>query len=78
VLSALKPSEDEKGIIIRVYNPMRETISGKVAFLFRVSKVMRSNLREEDGPELSSKGGYDISVPPKGVLTLKALVSSAA
>ncbi|MGC9175070.1 MAG: alpha-mannosidase [Thermoprotei archaeon] len=77
VLSALKPSEDEKGIIIRVYNPMRETISGKVAFLFRVSKVMRSNLREEDGPELSSKGGYDISVPPKGVLTLKALVSSA-
>ncbi|MFP3219688.1 MAG: glycoside hydrolase family 38 C-terminal domain-containing protein [Candidatus Marsarchaeota archaeon] len=78
IVSAIKPSLDGKGLIVRVYNPGPSEVRGKFSFgLLRAKVLMLSELDERDGPMLSpvdADGAYEISVGSKRTVTLKALL----
>ncbi len=46
-LSAFKETEDNKGILIRVYNPTKKCIDGSILFNFLINEVYLCKLNEE-------------------------------
>ncbi|MGC8674761.1 MAG: glycosyl hydrolase-related protein, partial [Thermoprotei archaeon] len=74
VLSALKPSEDKKAVILRAYNPTSNKVKGKISTIFKVAKVFVSNMNEDAGAELPFDQGCEVEVPASGILTLKMVL----
>jgi mannosylglycerate hydrolase len=75
VLSALKYSE--KGIVIRVYNPARQTVNAEIRPGFAFTQVHMANLLEEYVEEESSlltidqvAGSVQMSIRSGGIMTL--------
>ncbi|WP_449464437.1 glycosyl hydrolase-related protein [Tardisphaera saccharovorans] len=84
VLTSLKPSEDGRGIVIRVYNPTERPIERPMSFAFPVERVLLSLMDERDGEEVPVKHvnedipGYLIRLPPGSVETFKVLLANAS
>jgi len=76
VLTAFKPSEDGKGLVIRLWNPTAHPLSGELKFAFRVKSAMRSAMDERDGETItpSVDNAYGITVGAGGVETIKLLL----
>jgi mannosylglycerate hydrolase len=76
VLSALKQSEDGEALIVRVYNPGSSNVAGKIHFAVNIRKASLSRLDETEGVAVEVVGGRTIpvSVPPSGIVTLRAEV----
>jgi len=76
VLSALKQSEDSKGIILRVYNPSEKEIEGiiKINNLFNFKTVQEISLSEEKIiKKLKYNSNLELKIYPKKIVTLKFL-----
>jgi mannosylglycerate hydrolase len=62
VLTALKRSDDERGIVVRLSNPVDVPADGVVHFGFPVTSVQRATMREEPVEPLTLSEGNDCSV----------------
>jgi alpha-mannosidase len=67
IASALKPSDDGKALIIRLFNPTSEPQTAQLAWGRPVSHVWMSNANEERGPSAPPA----IPVPSLGMVTLR-------
>jgi len=65
-LTALKQAEDNEKIIIRVFNPTRETVSGTFKCEFKNAKIVNLNEEPECNADLNN-----ITVKPYQILTLE-------
>jgi alpha-mannosidase len=69
LLTSLKPSEDQKALMLRLYNAGDRPAKVRVNWAaFQPKRVAISSPREEQGPAWS--GAADL--PPLGILTLRA------
>jgi len=69
ILTSLKPSDDKKALMIRLYNAGDRPAKARVKWAaFQPKRVAVSSPREEEGPAWS--GAADL--PPLGILTLRA------
>jgi len=66
VLTALKKAEDSDKIIIRLYNPTEETVTGEIKTVFKNAKIV--NLNEGDAKDLDLS---EISVAPHKIVTIE-------
>ena len=66
VLTALKKAEDSDKVIIRVYNPTKETVKGEFKCDFKNAKIV--NLNEEYEAETDLK---NVTVKPHQILTIE-------
>ncbi|WP_143713425.1 glycosyl hydrolase-related protein, partial [Candidatus Kryptobacter tengchongensis] len=73
ILSALKTSEDGKGIILRIYNPTDKDSTAKLRLNFSHKEFSLAKLSEEKIKSLEpeSDGYYSIAVPAFKILTFK-------
>ena len=72
VLSALKRSEDGKGVVIRVFNPTSAQIDGTLKFGATPRTVEQIDLEEKPVSGLSAKDkSVAISLAPKKIVTVK-------
>ncbi len=76
VLSALKRSEDEKGYILRLYNPTQQTQSTDVNTAFAMKQVLETNLEEEEVNKVTIQNQkyFNLTLSPKAIKTLKILL----
>jgi len=51
-LSIVKETEDGSGILVRLYNPSNEVVTGSIQFTFKVNRACLTNLNEEEICEL--------------------------
>jgi len=73
LISALKPTEDGKGIAIRFYNVTGKTVKGTVKYAFNPKKVYWSKMNEKKIEEIEiSNGKMEIEVGAHKVVTLIA------
>jgi alpha-mannosidase len=69
LLTSLKPSEDQKALMLRLYNAGDRPAKARVNWAaFRPKRVVLSSPREEQGPAWSGEA----DLPPLGILTLRA------
>lgn len=75
LLSAVKPSEDGSGVIVRGYNISSNKIQVGITPAFRLSKALRCDLAEEHLSEipLDSAGRFTMTVRPYEIATVKLL-----
>jgi len=72
VLSALKLSEDRKGLIVRLYNPTEARIEGTLSFFETVLSAESTSLDEEPLHSLATDGkSLQVSLDPKKIATLR-------
>ena len=71
-LSALKLADEQKGIILRVSNPVDRNVEGVVHFTRPVKEAFRTKLNEEITEAVAISNGHDIqlSVKPYEVVTV--------
>ena len=71
-LSALKVADEEKGIVLRLSNPVDRTVEGIVHFEREVKEAFRAKLNEEKIEAIMVSNGHDVhvTVKPYEVLTL--------
>ena len=67
IVSALKPSDDGKALIVRLYNPTGVTQTTKLDWNRPVRQVWLSSAREEQGGAAPA----EIPVPQLGTATLR-------
>lgn len=72
VLSAIKQSEDGDRLIVRLFNPLEETVEATVRFAFPIEKAHKTNLREKPRDVLSveQERAVRLSMGSKHVQTL--------
>ncbi|MGQ9576502.1 MAG: glycosyl hydrolase-related protein [Thermoguttaceae bacterium] len=69
LLSSLKPSEDKKGVMVRLLNASQRPAQARVQWqTFRPKRISLSSPREEEGEEVSGP----IPIAPWGIVTLRA------
>lgn len=69
LVTSLKPSEDGKALMIRLYNAGEQPAQARLNWAaFQPNRVARSSPFEEEGPALSGP----IDLPPLGIVTLRA------
>ena len=79
-LSSIKRSEDNKGVIIRFYNPTDKEINGELIFSIPLRDISVVNLREKEINEndveilRKEKRVITIAVKPYKIITLKLIV----
>lgn len=73
VLSAFKPAEDGKAVVIRVYNPTGQEIMGQLKFGWKVEKVWAAELDERPSRELpvSQQNMVYLAFRPGEIRTLR-------
>jgi len=77
ILSALKKSENQNTIILRLYNPSESTAVGRIQLAFDVARVELVNLEElpliqgENGISLHNSRQIDLEVPPHRIISLQ-------
>ena len=72
LLSALKPREDGRGIVLRVLNPTEHALEGQVTLGFAFDRVEAIRLDEEPSRDTVRREGSTLclSVPPHALQTL--------
>jgi alpha-mannosidase len=69
LLTSLKPSEDKKALMLRLYNAGDRPAKARVSWAaFQPKRVAVSNPKEEVGPAWAGSA----ELPPFGILTLRA------
>jgi alpha-mannosidase len=53
VLSTMKKSEDDNGVIFRLYEDIGASVSARMRFPVKVAAAQRTNMIEEDGVPIS-------------------------
>ena len=74
VFSALKPSEDGKACILRLWNPTDELVKSKLTFYRKLKSAALANMLEvpQEQLKLQDQGqAVSISLPNKKILTLR-------
>jgi mannosylglycerate hydrolase len=73
VLSAFKQAEDRESFILRLCNPTRDSLEGRVSVPARVGKAWRTNLNEQREEEIpvEEAGSVRVSVPPGRIVTIE-------
>ena len=66
VLTAMKKAEDSDRIIIRLFNPTEETVTGEIKTVFKNAKIV--NLNEGDAKDFDLSA---ISVAPHKIVTIE-------
>ncbi len=69
-ISAIKKSEFENKLVIRVYNPIDRETTGKIKLGVNVFKVYLGKLDESYGEELPYNNGVEIVIKPKEIKTI--------
>ena len=69
-ISAIKKSEFENKLVIRVYNPIDRETTGKIKLGVNVFKVYLGKLDESYGEELPYNNGVEIELKPKEIKTI--------
>jgi len=73
LLSALKLAQNGGGLMLRLYNPTSEHITGAVTFGERVKSARLVTLEELPAGELNWEGAtINLSAPPKKIITVEA------
>ena len=67
VLTAMKKAEDSDKIIIRVYNPTKETVTGAFRCEFRNAGIVNLNEEYEEDADLKN-----VCVKPYQIVTIEA------
>ncbi len=74
IMTALKPSEDGEGIVLRFYEASGEDTEGTVSLFITPKKVGITNLLEEEQEELKVDGNsIQMQVNPFEIVTLKII-----
>jgi mannosylglycerate hydrolase len=75
-LSALKESEDKKGIVVRICNPVDRHVKGELHIEKRLASAFLCNLNEEVVRPLHVVKGYDLTIAAKPfeIITIKLLL----
>jgi alpha-mannosidase len=73
ILSALKQAEEGDGVILRVYNPTRETLRGRITLAKPVTAAHVVNLNEQRKTTLApaKDGAIELDVPAGKIITLE-------
>ena len=66
VFSGIKPSEDGKALIIRLYNPTERTVSGTLTMRTPVQKAEEVRMDETPGRELAVNDGKQVTIDGVG------------
>ncbi|MDP2884424.1 MAG: glycoside hydrolase family 38 C-terminal domain-containing protein [Ignavibacteria bacterium] len=74
-LSTLKVADEEKGIVVRLSNPVDRTVEGIVHFEPKVKEVFRAKMNEEKIEAIVVSNGYDIHVTVKPYEVVTLLIS---
>lgn len=71
-LSAVKPAERGRGVIVRIYNPTDDPVAGAVRVSRPIRRAWRTELDEEPVERIAAGAGgaVEIEVPRKTILTL--------
>ena len=71
-LSALKPAADGRGVILRLYNPLKTATTAVVTPGFPFKSVMAVNGNEEDGQPTPIKGQrFEVAMPAKRIVSVR-------
>lgn len=74
-LSVIKQSEDEKGIIVRVFNSSDKLSSGVISTSLKLLSVTETNLNEEPGAVLShTSSSFEFELAPWKIQTYKLVI----
>jgi len=74
IIETVKRAEDGNGLIVRLYENQRNRGTVTLTTSFALSKVIHTNLLEEDGPELAFQGNQvSLDVTPYQIITLRLL-----
>ena len=72
ILTALKPSEDGDGIILRFYEASGEDTEAKITVFKEPKRAVKTNLLEEEEEEVSLNGDtITLGVKPFEIVTIK-------
>jgi alpha-mannosidase len=72
IFSCFKKSEDEKGFVLRVYNPTDTTINGEISFLWNLKSAELVTLEEKKVQSINFVSNKIIlDVAPKKIISLK-------
>ncbi len=73
VVSALKPAQDGRGGVIRLWNPWETEVKEVIRLSAQIKRAALCNLNEEDQQDLrlDKKGGIPVTVPAKGLTTVR-------
>ncbi len=75
VLSALKQSEDGKGLIVRLYNPKDEDRTATLTFAKNVQTSHLLNMLEEEQQPIEAEGNtLKVALPKRAVYTYKVVL----
>jgi len=74
ILSALKKSEYDSSVILRLFNPSDKVAHGKIQFFKKIKSVLYVNMNEEITKRQKkinfSGNAFLINIPPKKIITL--------
>ena len=70
VLSAVKPAEDGGSVVVRVYNPTKEAIAGRVGVRGATSAALARLSEDALGPLPLQRGCVSVEVGPKRIVTV--------
>lgn len=73
VVTALKPSADQKGGIVRLWNPAEKTVKETLSFETKICFAELCNLNEDPEKEVKVEKGHKITVnvPAGGLVTIR-------
>lgn len=73
MVSAIKPAEDDEGIVVRIYNPTHRSLPARLRLAARPRWALEVNLNEEaQGAKVELGDGWlETLLPPQGVRTFK-------
>ncbi|PTV95040.1 mannosylglycerate hydrolase [Halanaerobium saccharolyticum] len=72
-LSAVKLSEDKKGIVLRIFNPYTTRVKEKIKVDFKLNKVFELDMEENEKQEIiiNNKHSFNLDLKPKKIKTIK-------
>ncbi|HEY8491522.1 MAG TPA: glycoside hydrolase family 38 C-terminal domain-containing protein [Dehalococcoidia bacterium] len=73
VVSAVKPAEDDDGVVVRLYNATLEPVRGRLEVGFPYARALRTNLDEGEERGLAPEELSDLAFGPNELVTLKFL-----
>jgi mannosylglycerate hydrolase len=72
-VTAIKRAQDDEDVILRLFNPFKEIIEGKIISNYNLKKVYLVNLKEEIIEEIKDRevNKFRLKIKPKEIVTLK-------
>ena len=71
VVSAVKPAEEDDGLVVRVYNATLEPVRGQLEVDVPYARAFRTNLDEQPQGELAPGELSHLALGPNELVTLK-------